>query len=175
MPHLQDQLEFQQRVLAMLATYPDGAVGADLQRMLGVSQPSMSRLLKKLRAQGLIIAEGKARNTRYHAVGGRLALSALRSRRLHEVIARKLVDQPELLNKVKTRLTELRQANPAGRRYHDTWERLLEGPLPQLLRKMTEDSEDATQLRRESPFTVLLTPGERRAVFEQFSTVPDAA
>jgi hypothetical protein len=53
-----------------------------------------------------------------------------------------------------------------GRVYHDRWEALLDGPLPALLRTITENSEQAEALRKESPFTVLVTPRERRRVFE---------
>jgi len=42
---------------------------------------------------------------------------------------------------------------------------LLDGPLPALLRTMTEASEQADALRKESPFTVLVTPAERRRIF----------
>jgi hypothetical protein len=54
--------------------------------------------------------------------------------------------------------------------YHDRWEDLLDGPLPALLRTMTETSEQADALRKESPLTVLVTPEERRWVFETVRT-----
>lgn len=91
----------------------------------------------------------------------------MRSRRLHEAAARRIVQQPDLLRQVRERLALLSRVNPHGQRYHDRWAELVNGPLPRLLRKLTEDSEDADNLRKESPFTVLVDRETRRRVFEQ--------
>jgi DNA-binding MarR family transcriptional regulator len=157
--------DLEQRVLALLAASPGGFGSPALQNALKVSQPTVARLLMDLRARGLVISEGSARARRYHAVQGRLDVAALRSRLLHERIARKLTQQPDFLPKVKARLQKLKQINPAGNPYHKRWQSLIDGPLPGLLRKLTEDSEDAALLRKESPFTVLITPAERKAIF----------
>jgi hypothetical protein len=50
--------------------------------------------------------------------------------------------------------------------YHDRWAALLDGPLTRLLSALTEVSEQADALRKESPFTPLVTAEERRRVFE---------
>ena len=69
-----------------------------------------------------------------------------------------------------TRPRKLRKVNPHGRVYHDRLEALLDGPLPELLRTITETSEQAETVRKESPFTVLVTPEERRQVFRDVRT-----
>jgi len=158
--HLEDD-----RLAGHLAAMPDGAAAPVLSALLGVSQPTLSRMLSRLQCRGLVLAEGKARSRRYHWIGGRPGLAALRRRRLHEVIAHKLVNQPELLADARHRLASISQANPAGRPYHEHWQDLIEGPRHRLLRKMTEDSEDADNLRKESPFTALIDADERRELF----------
>lgn len=164
-----DKQDLSHRLLALLAAAPSGLGSPALQRALGVSQPTAARLLADLRARGLVVVEGRARATRYYAVQGRLGLAALRSRLLHERVAQKLVRQPAELERARKRLRYLKSVNPPGKPYHKRWESLLREPLPKLLRKMTEDSEEAVLLRKESPFTVLLTPAERKAVFDRVS------
>ena len=83
----------------------------------------------------------------------------------------KCATDPEQRRVAHQRLQELRVANPHGRVYQDRWEALLGGPLPSLLRMMTETSEQADALRKESPFTILVTPDERRRVFTDVRAV----
>jgi hypothetical protein len=64
------------------------------------------------------------------------------------------------------RLAKLRAANPHGRRYHDRWHELLQGPLVELVRVMTESSEMADLLRKESPLSVFVSPAERQRIFD---------
>ena len=157
-------------MLAILAAEPDGlsarAVGASLSRKL--SQPTVWRHLDALRARGAVTVEGKARATRYHAAD-RTARADLRSRRLHESVARRVARDPSLATLARARLNKLRAVNPHGRPYHDRWDALLSGPTTRLLRAMTEDSESADALRRESPFTVLIDRRERERIFKRFS------
>ena len=80
-------------------------------------------------------------------------------------MAQRLARDPSLREVALERLQKLRRVNPHGRVYHDHWAALLEGPLDQLLRTMTEVSEQADALRKESPFTALVTAEERRSVF----------
>jgi hypothetical protein len=47
---------------------------------------------------------------------------------------------------------------------------LIDGPMDRLLRMLTEPSEEASTLRRESPFTTLVPSDERRRVFESLRT-----
>ncbi len=72
---------------------------------------------------------------------------------------------PSLVSDARRRLAVLERVNPAGRVYHERWKELMEGPLPLLLRVMTEDSLAAEALRKESPFTALVPPEERAKIF----------
>ena len=159
------------QVLDLLASHPQGLASPRLRARLRprVSQPTLSRLLLELRARGLVARTGAARATRYRLTGGRVAAAELKSRLLHEDVARRLVRHPELKARALKRLAFLRRANPTGRRYHEQWAALLDADMPRLLRAMTEDSERAAALRRESPFTVLYDQKLRRRLFEPAS------
>ena len=156
-----------EQVLQFLMLEPAGLRAPDLVRLVRprISQPTLWRVLDSLRSEGQITVEGRGRATRYHATG-RIDAPTLRSLRLHQCAARHLASDPALRERARDRLRKLRQVNPHGRVYHDRWETLLDGPLPALLRTMTESSEQADTLRKESPLTVLVTPGERRRIFE---------
>ena len=155
-----------EQVLRLLAVEPAGLRAPELARMLRprISQPTLWRLLDALRSEGRIAVEGRGRATRYHSAS-RTDATALRSLRLHQCVARRLAGDPALREVVRERLRKLRAVNPQGRVYHDRWEALLDGPLPALLRTITESSEQSDALRKESPFTILVTPDERRRVF----------
>ena len=160
-----------EQILQLLVIEPAGLGAPDLLRRIRprISQPTLWRALDGLRAEGRIATEGRARATQYHATAG-IDLPALRSLRLHMVAARRVAANPELRGIAHQRLHMLREANPHGRAYQERWEGLLKGPLPALLRTMTEVSERADALRKESPFTVLVTPKERRRVFMDVRT-----
>jgi hypothetical protein len=157
----------QDSVLRLLMSEPLGLSAPRIRQLVRprISQPTLWRILDGLRTAGRITAEGRARATRYHASEA-ATLSVLRSRRLHERAARRLAGDPALSEVARERLQKLRQVNPHGRVYHDRWQALLDGPLPRLLRAMTEASEQSDAMRQESPFTVLVTAEERRRVFD---------
>lgn len=98
----------------------------------------------------------------------RIRAATLRSLRLHEVAARRLLVRPDLVEVARQRLKKLRDVNPAGKPYHDCWAALLAGELPRLPQALTEDSEEAANLMRESPFTILVPKTERDRVFKSF-------
>lgn len=150
----------------LLAVAPEGLSAPELRAQLSVriSQPTLWRRLEDLRARGSVIVEGRARATRYHSTVRNDG--ALRSRRLHEVAARRLLREPGLLDIARARLDELRTVNPHGRVYHDRWHELISAPRERLLKAMTEDSEAADALRKESPFTILVPAKDRRRVFQ---------
>lgn len=162
------QTTLEQQVLNLLAAHLHGMTSPRLRAQLKprISQPTLSRLLTELRAHGKVAKTGAARATRYHLVGGRIGAAELRSRVLHEEVAERLVQDPALKQKAIQRLDVIRRINPSGQRYHERWAQLLDSPMPQLLRAMTEDSEQAAVLRRESPFTVLYDRGLRETLLQ---------
>jgi hypothetical protein len=162
-----------ERVLQLLLTEPEGLRAPEIMRHLTpkVSQPTLWRVLDKLRAEGRVVADGSARSTRYHAAE-RSDLPALRSLRMHEFVARRLIKDRALLDVARNRLKRLREVNPHGAVYHERWQELIDGSMDRLLRVMVEPSEEARALRQESPFTTLIPSDERRRVFESLRAAP---
>lgn len=154
------------QVLQLLLTEADGLREPELRQRVRprISQPTLWRVLNGLRADGRVSVEGHARATRYHATD-RIDLPTLRSRRLHQHVAERLARDPSLREYARLRLEKLRQVNPHGRIYHDRWAALLDGPLPMLLRALTEASEASDELRKESPFTTLIAARDRERIF----------
>ena len=154
------------QVLQLLLTEEQGLGEPEIRRRMRprVSQPTLWRVLNDLRSEGRIAVEGHARATRYHAVD-RTDLPTLRSRRLHHHVAERLARDPSLRAIARERLEKLRQVNLHGRIYHDRWAALLDGPLPALLRTLTEASAQSDDLRKESPFTTLVDASTRERVF----------
>ena len=155
-----------EQILQVLLTAPKGLRAPEVMRQLTrrVSQPTLWRILDKLQSEGLVVVDGYARATRYHAAQ-RGNLATLRSLRMHEVVARRLIKDRHLLEVVRSRLARLRKVNPHGGLYHDRWQELIDGPMDRLVRTMVEPSEDSNSLRQESPFTTLVPDHERRRVF----------
>jgi hypothetical protein len=155
------------QIVALLASAPDGLRAPQILAALEsrISQPTLSRRLMELRAQGRVAVVGRARATRYFYTGSRVELAAVRSRMLHERIARRVARDPALLSRVRKRLKQLSEVNPSGCVYHQQWGALLDADLPQLLRTMVAESEKSDALRKESPFTVLATREDRERVF----------
>jgi hypothetical protein len=154
------------QVLLLLLTEDQGLSEPQIRGRLSapISQPTLWRVLNGLRTEGRITVEGRARATRYHAAD-RIDRPTLRSRRLHQHVAERLAREPGLRDLARQRLEKLRQVNPHGRRYHDRWAELLDGPVPALLRTLTEASARSDDLRKESPFTTLIDAPMRECIF----------
>ena len=52
-------------------------------------------------------------------------------------------------------------------RYADRWERLLDRPIPEIRRALVDTSQDADDLRQNSPFAGLLSEPERRRILRE--------
>jgi hypothetical protein len=155
------------KILNLLLLHIEGLSAPQLLAKLRprISQPTLWRTLDTLRTRGALIREGTARATHYHA-RARTDLAVLRSRRMHESVAKRLLREPALREQALERLAKLRAANPHGRRYHDRWHEILQGPLVDAVRVMTESSEVADVLRKESPLSAFISPAERRRIFD---------
>lgn len=92
-----------------------------------------------------------------------------RSLAMHVVAAEKIERDPDLLN-IPRRNLERWMANsgesPAA--WLNQWRQILRKPWPVIAALITELSENATRLRQSSPFAGVLTPMERRRIYEAF-------
>lgn len=93
-----------------------------------------------------------------------------RSLAMHRLIAEKVQADPALLNKARDNLRRWQESEGSPRLALAEWEQLLDGPLGQVMQFITERSEHARRLRQSSPFAGILTPTERRAIYESYST-----
>lgn len=79
------------------------------------------------------------------------SLADKRSRALHEAVALRLTEQPELLSRARRRVQEW-LGDPSSHPYALDWKALLDGPLAELIQAMTSTSPRMCTLRQASPF-----------------------
>lgn len=88
-------------------------------------------------------------------------LAEKRSLAYHQAVARRLLDEPALVEQARERLAawidEGGRAAPLARR----WVEVLGRPLPEIVAFLNSDSDEARQLRQATPFAGLLPPRQR--------------
>lgn len=102
---------------------------------------------------------------------GGLLREQVRTLWLHQAVAGKLVSNPERVLKIARRnLRKMRDTHPMGSitRQFDEWQRLLDGPLIELLNVLTSTAPHAIELRQNTPFAGVLTENERTQVLNAF-------
>jgi hypothetical protein len=94
-----------------------------------------------------------------------------RSLAMHCLIARKISADPSLLVIARRNLAAW------AARYGDSvpaaleeWRTLLDRPWPEIAALITDPGESAARLRQSSPFAGVLTPAERRRLYDAFRT-----
>lgn len=90
----------------------------------------------------------------------------VRSLLLGYAVAGRLVAEPEaVLTRARRNLGRLKSATGGGSNpWLGQWERLLDGPLIDVLRALTSDSPASRELRQNSPFAGVLSQVERSKV-----------
>lgn len=92
-----------------------------------------------------------------------------RSLAMHAVIAQKIDRDPKLLDVARRNLLRWRDrwadSPPA---WWEEWREILSQPWPTIAAVITDLSERATRLRQSSPFAGVLTPIERKRIYEAF-------
>jgi hypothetical protein len=97
------------------------------------------------------------------------AVLEARSLALHCMIARRLHARPELLGKARDNLDRWSRrwsGSPPG--YLTQWRAVLSRPLPELLAFITSTTPEAARLRQSTPLVGILSPLERKRVYEAF-------
>lgn len=96
-----------------------------------------------------------------------------RSRALGAAIAAKLKDDPKLLGRALRRMRRrIPTASRRNRALLREWEGLLvSGSLAAVAEALTAGDERAARLRQAHPFTDVLTPDERGAIFRHYETL----
>ena len=93
-----------------------------------------------------------------------------RSLAMHRLIAAKVQADAGLLDRARSNLRRWQEVEGCPKLALTEWERILGGPVDQVTRVLTDESERATRLRQSSPFAGILTDAERKAICESYST-----
>ena len=112
------------------------------------------------------------RRLELHAVPLTSALdrAAARSLALHRAVARRLGDDPDAVLAVARRnLATMRSVHADGSadRGLDGWATLLDGPVTEIVRALTDESESAHELRQNTPFAGVLSASERWDIYRE--------
>jgi hypothetical protein len=93
-----------------------------------------------------------------------------RSLAMHCLIARKIGADRRLLDGARGQLATWieRYGEGAPPRALGEWREILDRPWPEIAALITASDESAVRLRQSSPFAGVLTPSERRRVYEAF-------
>jgi excisionase family DNA binding protein len=160
-----------QNPLRLLSTGEAAAIlGTSRQHVVNLCEAgklpcSLTGTHRRIRLDDLLRVQGGGRG------GGQPTKDQLRSLWLHQAVARRIVVDPDgTLRRARANLVRLRAAHPRGAaaRWLREWERLLDGPLDDLLGALTSRSERGYELRQNSPFAGVLTKHERDRILETF-------
>lgn len=92
-----------------------------------------------------------------------------RSLAMHVIAAEKIERDPDLLNIPRRNLERwTAHSGDSPPAWLAEWRQILRKPWPAIAALITELSENATRLRQSSPFAGVLTPIERRRIYEAF-------
>ena len=92
-----------------------------------------------------------------------------RSLAMHCLIAQKIAADPALLEVARRNLAAWRSRyGDAPPPALDEWRKILKRPWPDIAFVLTDSGETAARLRQSSPFAGILTPSERKRVYEAF-------
>lgn len=95
-----------------------------------------------------------------------------RSLALATATAAKLCVHPELVDVARSNLLRWKQTISPWPQALAEWEQILSADVRSITARLTEDTADGRRLRQSSPFAGVLTTQERRAIFEQYESVP---
>jgi hypothetical protein len=85
----------------------------------------------------------------------------------HRAVARRL--RKPMVDEARHVLFRWREQGRIDPRYADRWERLLSRPLPEIRRALVDDTQEADDLRQNSPFAGSLSEPERRRLVSEVS------
>jgi hypothetical protein len=94
-------------------------------------------------------------------------LAEARSLALHREVARRLREQPELLEGVRARVEGWLREGDVARPYARAWWEVLAGNLEAILRAVVDPSERGRDLRQSSPFAGIVDPRTRWRILDE--------
>jgi hypothetical protein len=95
-------------------------------------------------------------------------LAERRSIELHRIVARRIVEDPVVLDRARARVaTWLQEGGPVDAARAERWARLLDGPVDEVLRELVLDTPDACDLRQVTPFAGVVDSRERWRILRE--------
>jgi hypothetical protein len=88
-----------------------------------------------------------------------------RGRAYHRAVARRL--RRPIVEEARHMLFRFRDRGTIDERYADRWAEILDQPLPEIRRVLVDDSEEADDLRQNSPFAGILSEPERQRILRE--------
>lgn len=92
-----------------------------------------------------------------------------RSLALHREVARRIREQPELLEPVRARVDGWLREGTVARTYAEAWRELLSRELDELLEAVIDPSERGRDLRQCTPFAGVIDPRTRWRILDEAS------
>lgn len=160
-------------ILIRLARAQAGLSQAELARRAGTSQPHVAAYEAGYREPTfptllrLLGAAGAGLDVKLCRRAEAMTREELRSLRLHEVIAARVITDPDrIIAHARANLRRMRHANPdrSAEPYFDRWERLLRGPVHRIVAALVSDDQSSRDLRQVTPFAGVLSDDERREI-----------
>ncbi len=96
-------------------------------------------------------------------------ISDYRSLELHRLVAKKIADEPFLLQKALDNINRWQKQNKYPQPYLSEWILYINKGLPSLLSFLVSKTDEAQRLSSSSPFVGLITQEERAEVFRRFN------
>lgn len=109
------------------------------------------------------------------AGGGLHGRAEERSLALHRVVARRLVEDPRIVERARERVRGWLAERTVGDGWARAWLGVLERPAPEIASLLCDPGLHACALRQSSPFAGVLDPRERWAVLRETRTAAGPA
>ena len=156
-----------------------GLTQAQLAESAGTSQSAIAAYENGSKSPTLCTLERIAASARFHVEVRYLPPLTREDRRslaLHSAIAARLRENPDaVLAKARKSLALMRSLHPGARPLLDEWRALLRRPIEALIPVLGDSSAWARELRHVTPFSGVLSPAERAAVYREFARSEGAA
>ncbi|HET9766102.1 MAG TPA: hypothetical protein VFS60_04610 [Thermoanaerobaculia bacterium] len=94
-------------------------------------------------------------------------LAEARSLALHQAVAERLREEPELISTARERVASWRRSGSVAPVYAEAWAELLAGDLDALLAALADPGERARALRQVTPFAGAIDPRRRWRIWRE--------
>lgn len=96
-------------------------------------------------------------------------LAEERSLALHREVARRLREDPELVEMARRRVNQWLETGSVSRRWAEAWHEVLSGSLEEVIAVITDTSQRARDLRQTTPFAGAIDPRTRWEILRRMN------